>query len=141
MKLTDDEIEVWIDAYIRHYDNIALRNGNDENFWAVERFTALGHTEPEACWKAIVNILDKSPSNTVLANLAAGPLEDLIESHGSEYIDVIETSARKNPRFSNLLGGVWKCSSPDIWERVKKLGTTTRGESLLRQLRVDKSRI
>lgn len=122
MKYTADEHEVWVEAYVRFYDNSESRDrdASDADFWAVERFITLGHEEPGDCWKAIIGILAKSPSSTVLANVAAGPLEDLIENHGVEFVDTIETNARKNPQFRNLLGGVWKCSSPEIWESVEK---------------------
>ena len=50
--------------------------------------------------------------------LAAGPLEDLIHSHGPEFIEKIEEEARVNREFKLLLRGVWESSTEEIWNRV-----------------------
>jgi hypothetical protein len=61
-------------------------------------------------------------SDRAFAVLAAGPLEDLLAYHGSEFIDRVETEARRNPRFRDLLGGVWRNTiTDDIWARVEKI--------------------
>ena len=76
-------------------------------------------TTPEECWNAILRILELDPSKTVIGNLAAGPLEDLIEYHGPSFISTIESESKKNLQFKYLLGGVWKSSTPEIWARVQ----------------------
>ena len=73
----------------------------------------------EDCWATILEILVRNPPRQVLRVLAAGPLEDLIHHVGPEFIDRIELQARRNPAFRQLLGGVWACSTPDVWARVE----------------------
>ncbi len=53
--------------------------------------------------------------------LAAGPLEDLIEYHGPDFIGRIEDEARRSAIFRELLGEVWESSTPEVWGRIEKL--------------------
>lgn len=120
MELTTAEFNVWVDTYVKYYDDSTTLSGLKPDFWAVEWFMNPGNERSELCWAAILKILETTSSDSVLANLAAGPLEDLIECHGSKFIDRIENESRINPCFRELLGGVWKCSSPAVWERIEK---------------------
>jgi hypothetical protein len=90
-------------------------------WWAVERaMFATGETDGEDLWRFILCVLEKEPPDNVLGVLAAGPLEELIAYAGHEYIERIEAEARINPRFRQLLGGVWQHGTPeDIWSRVE----------------------
>jgi hypothetical protein len=77
--------------------------------------------KPEIAWEAILEILVRNPSDEDLSLLAAGPLEDLIASHGAQFIDRVEQQALVNPKFADLLGGVWQQGMPaEIWSRVEK---------------------
>lgn len=43
--------------------------------------------------------------------------------HGPAVIDPLETEARRNPAFNNVLGGVWSSNiDPDVCERVEQIG-------------------
>ena len=79
------------------------------------------HDDPEVAWPAILQILQRELTEDQIAVLAAGPLEDLLAVHGSEFIDRVESEAAPNPRFNHLLGGVWQNEmEPEIWQRVHK---------------------
>ena len=76
---------------------------------------------PEVAWLAILQILERDLTEEQTAVLAAGPLEDLLAQHGSQFIERIEHEAQRSPRFNHLLGGVWRHEMPlEIWERVQK---------------------
>jgi hypothetical protein len=63
--------------------------------------------------------LPEEPAPTVLAAMAAGPLEDLLAKAGPEYIAVVEAFARSTPRAARMLTGVWQSSiQSDVWQRV-----------------------
>ncbi|GAB3029269.1 hypothetical protein GCM10027285_09620 [Oleiagrimonas citrea] len=84
----------------------------------------LPREEPKRCLEVILEILeriDTSSPNDLLAVLAAGPLEDLLVMNGPAVIDEIETLARQRPPFRRLLNGVWyrRCE-PDIRARLAK---------------------
>ena len=82
--------------------------------------------EFELLWQFILLAYKREMSDRVFADLAAGPLEDLIADAGPAFIDRIETESRQNPKFRHLLGGVWRDSSnPDIWARIENI----RGET------------
>jgi hypothetical protein len=70
-------------------------------------------------------ILSRNPPQEVIGILAAGTLEDQIRSHGPAFIERIETESRHNKDFRHLLGGIWQCTTPEIWARIQKL----RGEA------------
>ncbi len=75
---------------------------------------------PEVAWLAILEIAKRDLSDEDKALLAAGPLEDLLSNHGPMFIDRVEVEARRNPRFSYLLGGVWRSGMPEnLWSRIQ----------------------
>ena len=77
---------------------------------------------PELVWQAISEILKQPLSQAQEAQLAAGPLENLLTFAGAHFIDRIEQEAHENPKFQRLLGGVWKHLMPEeIWQRIESL--------------------
>ena len=64
-------------------------------------------------------VVRKKPSDWVLGMLAAGPVEDLLQQSGSQFIERIETEARRDPTFRSMLNGVWKSGSPEVWTRLE----------------------
>lgn len=106
--------EAWI---VMHHQKEDERG---QNFWAFDALVDLSNDDPESCWKVIHLIRQLDGSDTILANLAAGPLEDLLVYHGNDFIDRIESFAEKDQQFKKLLGAVWQRDMPDnIWKRVK----------------------
>lgn len=70
----------------------------------------------------ILRLIELSPDDYVLANVAAGPLEDLLGLHAYGFIDRVENQARTNPRFRRCLSGVWGWSSipDDVQVRLRR---------------------
>ena len=117
--MTSSEIEEWASAFIAFQQDPDRNREDHPLFWAAEKFMLPGEwADAEDCWKTILEILSRDPSDTVTSILAAGPLEDLIHHAGPQFIDRIELEARRNPAFRQLLGGVWESSTPDVWARV-----------------------
>lgn len=91
-------------------------------FWSFEQLNELVHDDPEQAWKAIVAISSSSNDPAVLANLAAGPLEDLLHLHGPLFIDRFEIYTRQHPEFVYVAKGVWGSGSESsVWPRVHAL--------------------
>jgi hypothetical protein len=84
----------------------------------------LARDQPQLCWEMILEIVatvEPDPATSLFQVLAAGPLEELLASHGEAFIGRVETLARENPQFKLLLGGVWQNTmSQDVWERVQQ---------------------
>jgi hypothetical protein len=116
----NDLVKAYVERYTKQFEwgtDHVLRE-QDINFWAWEEFERLGNEEPETAWSAILAVLDYTADKYTLGNLAAGPLEDLIDAHGEQFIERIELFARQNPTFKELLGGVWQSSTPEVWARI-----------------------
>ena len=78
------------------------------------------HSDPDRCLSAICAIAQIAQSPETLAILAAGPLEDFLGTHGEQYFDTIRTIAHNQPRFLQVLQGVWKGPmSTVLWQRVR----------------------
>ena len=93
---------------------------NDVNFWAWEEFERLTREDPEGAWVAILSVMEATSDEYTLGMLAAGPLEDLIDTHGEALVKRIEQKAAEDSRFRAVLQGVWKSSTPEIWERIER---------------------
>jgi hypothetical protein len=75
---------------------------------------------PEVAWRAIVALSRQALTPQQIAVLAAGPLEDLLASHGPAFIDRVEHEARVYRAFRHLLGGVWRNTITEpVWQRVE----------------------
>ncbi len=87
---------------------------------SVFQFDDLIAKKPKEAWAIILLILRSAEDDLILSNLAAGPLEDILVRNPEITISWVEEEARGNPRFKELLKGVWKNAIPDkIWERVQ----------------------
>lgn len=93
-----------------------------KTLWAFDELERLVRTEPARAWTIILAILEHSRDDEgVLDNLSAGPLESLLATHGRMALEWVENEACRNPRFKDLLHGVWQNAMPElIWQRVLK---------------------
>lgn len=101
---------------------ISYYKTNDEKYWdAVNNVMDLARRNPEALWVFIKETVN-SPEcdDMIMANLAAGPLEDLLNKNGSEYIDRVTEEASRSEKFNTLLGGVWKSGiESEVWSKIE----------------------
>jgi hypothetical protein len=111
------ELEKWVDAYIQA-QQIEGIDGSHPLWWAIDKFMDAVQSNPELAWEAIVKIVQRRPSEKVLGMLSAGPLEDLLEQHGENFILRIEKISSADACFRKMLEHIWKSSTPEIWERL-----------------------
>jgi len=119
--MDDGELIKLIEAYIEFEESPPGSDKRERLFWTFEKFDELNSDNPDLCWKGLLEIAKRIPSEKIEGVMAAGILEDFIESNGSKFIDLIETEAGANDNLKKLLGGVYECSTPEIWERVMKV--------------------
>ena len=65
-----------------------LPNGSDEQdqlSWAFVRLDDMCRSEPAAAWNVIQEIIALDQSDEILANVGAGPFEDLLVNHTVNY--------------------------------------------------------
>ena len=103
-------------AEFREEDEKSARNG----FWAWEAVQALVHERPEEAWLLVLRLVELSPDDRMLANVAAGPLEDLLGSHPYAFIDRVEQHARTDAKFRRCLSGVWGTIPEDVELRMRR---------------------
>lgn len=114
--LSDDDIaDGWI---VEMLDKKARRT-------AVLAVIDLGSQDPERCWAIALAILERiaDEDGLMLANVGAGPLEDLLHRHGSAFIDRFVVQARRDRRFREAASCIWPSSAMDkaLWERLRAI--------------------
>ena len=120
----DQKLEALANAWIRFHE-IAALSGQDSKeakafFWAYEEFDALCDENLSQAIDLVRRILDLTQNDFVLANLAAGPLEDILCRHGPEMISKVELLAKRDPRFRQLLRGVWRNTIDEhVWKKLQ----------------------
>ena len=107
------------DAYLRQWSH-----RHDEDWWAFGQVCGVVRSDPEKAWALMRILLHKADSNVALANVAAGPLEDLLEIHGPAVIDRVEDESRKHANVRLALSGVWLDRDSPKWARWMKLMQT-----------------
>ena len=100
--------------------------GNENLFWAWESVDDAVHDSPEEAWALILALIEEAPNNAILADVAAGPLENLVVYHSAKFIERIDEMARKSPKFRLCLTGVWcKGSIPEEHYKIIQLYVST----------------
>jgi hypothetical protein len=77
---------------------------------------------PERLWTVAIEILEllDDDEELLIASIGAGPLEDLLNRNGADYIDRIVERARQNRRFRVAASCVWPSRiDPAIWQRLQ----------------------
>ncbi len=93
-----------IEAYFR---NARVSPEDDTDWWAWQEVSEIVHNDPpDVAWDLLLAMIRQAPEDLV-DDIAAGPLEDLVTRAGTELIDALETTARREPRVRQALGGIW----------------------------------
>jgi hypothetical protein len=117
--MTQDTVAELAEAWIRYWR--APENSPErEDFDLSMKFHDIEYHQPEILWAMILAIHTRDQSVHIREVLSAGPLENLLALHGEQFIDRVESEARRDPSFAKLLGGVWKNRMSDaVWQRVQ----------------------
>jgi len=113
-----EDLNEWVNAYIEVHES---GNSSDEHhacYWAIEQFADMEMERPDLNWAAMLQIVSITTSDSVIHNLAQGPLEELVELHGAQYIDKIEKAAQTNLNFRLLLRELLETTDKPIWARI-----------------------
>jgi len=121
--MDDKELNRIVDAWITAQGAKKNLKERERNNWAVDLVIDWKYDKkPDLLWRFILTAYRRDLKDDVISILAASPLEDLIAFFGGQYINQIEELAQKDPKFKNLLGGVWPNKTPeDIWKRIEKV--------------------
>lgn len=122
--LTDSEIAETAATWVQYHRGGPNAPRDDKNFWAFERVATLVRKHPGDAWVVILAMVslceDRANDNEcVLANIGAGPMEELLGKHGPDFIDAVELEARRWPAFRQMLTNVWPSTiNESVWQRV-----------------------
>jgi len=115
--MRDPLVEDWIRYHVER------RKSADPLFSAWQKVDDIVHRDPEAGWTLTLALIEAAPDDRVLANVAAGPLEDLLKRSSEVLIDRVEVQARRDPKFRRCLTGVWGLP-PSVQARLVKYTST-----------------
>ena len=107
-------------GYLR--DTVARETVDDHpEFWTYALVSDLAADAPDLGLATVLMCLAGAETPEEAAQIAAGPLEDLIAQHGPALIDEIEVLATRAPRFAYALTGVWPQGNQAslLWARVE----------------------
>jgi hypothetical protein len=93
-----------VDDWIAYH--AAGSRGSDPRFSAWAEVDDLVRRDPEAGWALILELIAAAPDDRILANVAAGPLEDLLSRVAERFIDRVEVEARRDLKFRRCLTGL-----------------------------------
>jgi hypothetical protein len=107
----------WIAATIRsNPENGGLkavpRSARSQLNEPVQAFIELRISNPDDAFQVVEHVLGKTSDPWVLANLGAGPLEDLLETGDASAIARVNTLAEKYPNAREALSHVWTSHFP-----------------------------
>lgn len=118
--MTTSELKPLTEGWVAYWLAGADSPEKEALSWVCDREWSLVREEPLLAWEMILEILKFNSSEKIQEVLSAGPLEDLLAKHGSLVIELVESEAKQNQKFAQLLGGVWQNSmTEEIWVRVQ----------------------
>src|SRR5438128_1374149 len=100
-----------------------MRTHEEKDFWAVDTVIESTMSEDwDDLWDIVLVLCKSSNGPTDLGVVGAGPLEDLLNGAGPQFIAAIEAEASKSESFAIALTGVWKTQiASAVWDRVVTL--------------------
>lgn len=124
MNPTPDEFwNAWLtEPALRDLAERWLTSPNGEWTEDSEELRRLTEHDPDRALKVIFCATQLTTEPLILANLAAGPLEDFLGRHGERYLEVFHTLALREQRLREVLDGVWQGAMPKrVWHRIEIL--------------------
>jgi hypothetical protein len=93
---------------------------------AGERLRRLVDEDRDTAWRVILRLIELA-DDPLLGRVGAGPLEDLLRGHGSEFIAKVERLAAVDTRFREALRSVWGWAtmSEDLLVRISRAAGRT----------------
>jgi hypothetical protein len=121
--LNKPELDKIVTAWVTAHQAKRGSPDYESNWWAVSEVMDWAlEGDGDRLWQFILEVYKRDLPDKVVAVLAAGPLEDLLAKRGVDFIDRVEELARKDPKFNQLLGGVWRNAMTDeVWQRVQAI--------------------
>jgi hypothetical protein len=116
-QLNDSDWDAFAQSWIAELRGANHSENDFSQSVVMMNFTA----RPEHQWQFILAAIAYA-SDDELGYIAAGPIEHLLGKYGETYIEKVEQRAQADPKFGQMLAGVWKYMMTDeVWARVEAL--------------------
>lgn len=113
-------MEQLVEAWLR-YQALRDTDQSHEFEWASDEVLDL-NDDPDELWHFIELSCDRVYGTELEYILAAGAIEDFVHHFGQTHMHKVRTKAEEDPRFKNLLGGVWRQgTSIRVWRDFEKI--------------------
>jgi hypothetical protein len=127
-----------IEAYLRRLNQLAavhvskpdlddVRNalqelpGDEEYFAAWERIEELVESEPAVAWPLLLEIIKRAPANA-LHIVGAGPFEDFLVAHATQYRTEISQELQNDPHFRRTFQMAYLYDVPEqVWRHFNSV--------------------
>jgi hypothetical protein len=105
--------EKLVDDWIRYQELSRPESPEALNYeWAADEVMDMSITDINMCWKFVLEVISKSKDEWVLANVGAGPLEDMMSTDSALTLELIRC-ALPNKELSFCLKNVWQNMMPE----------------------------
>lgn len=116
------EERILVEAWMDFCSSKDKPSEEHRNYWAYETIDRLCDEEPEKCLALIIAICSSTNNEFILANVAAGPLEDLLVRNGDRVLDQLELWAQQDHKNRSVLASVWRNNIDDeLWASVSRM--------------------
>jgi hypothetical protein len=120
--MDDTALQQLATAWIRLHREENGSAARKKELWSFDKLWDLCRSDPDAAWKVILEIVRRQPEEKILANLAAGLVEDLLVYHGNLVMPWMIQYCVDHPDFAKVLAMVWRNDmTDDVWNGLQKL--------------------
>jgi len=91
--------------------------------WCMRALSDLIDRDPETAWSIVVRLVLEAPDDSILVDVAGGPLEELLTRYGAKLVSRAEQLARVSREFQCALKNVWLPDNhSSVTRRLEALG-------------------
>ena len=107
--------------WLAKWDDTGTESEKELNSWVDNAYFSARDHDADYFFKIVEAIHEQDILQEHIEVVAAGPVEDLLAHHGEKVIERVVALATSDPKFAQVLGGVWKSDMEDsVWELVRK---------------------
>ena len=118
-----------ISTYFKNYNRLIDGKSQEDTIWASEKIDLLVRELPLEGLDIVIQLINESENDKILAFVAAGPLEDLLSFNGDKILENLIEIADNNEKVQYALTGVWLDENEDKfyplwWKLMQRYGFT-----------------
>lgn len=111
-----DLATAWINFCYASEESAEKENG----FWAFDEVVSLTELHPQGALSLISLVIELDHSEKIVANLGAGPLEDLLVYHGDSCINKVVQKINEDENWKRVAQNVWQNAMSDrVWQQLQ----------------------